>query len=96
MCVNCENTPAKKIKLRKLFGYPQCCIDEFISDGEKMKETDIDVRIPEQIEIALITNGFVPCKKHALAISRDEITLDSIIIGRDQKKVRKYWAQHQV
>jgi hypothetical protein len=96
MCVNCENTPEKKIKLGRLFGYPQCCIDEFIYDSEKMKDTNIDVRIPEQIKIAKITGGFVPCKKHALAISSGEVTLESIIVGRDAKKVKKYVRNHQI
>jgi hypothetical protein len=94
MCKLCDETPAKKRKIGKMFGYPECCIDEFISDTEEFKKTKIDNRTPEQKSIALYTGGFVPCKNHAIEIEYGGIEVESIIVGRDEKKIKKFMNSH--
>ena len=65
MCDLCKQDDNEIRRIGKAFGYPNCCIEEFISDGKIMMEFDEDVRNDDQIFIALLTNGFVPCKEHA-------------------------------
>jgi hypothetical protein len=85
MCQFCNQTEQEIRDMGKIFGYPQCCIDEYIADSEYMKTHD-DPRNEEQIDIAIDTFGFVPCKKHAKLIASGETTVALILINKDEAK----------
>ncbi len=68
----------------QFFGYPQCCIDEFVERVAKIQlegtsaNTDLS---KERLEASDFT-GFIPCQKHAEQIVAKEITLESLISNR--------------
>lgn len=88
MCILCEDTNDKIREYGKIFGYPDCCIEEFITDKEHFDKTGIDNRNHEQIAIANLTAGFVPCKKHAEEISNG-LPVDKVIINRNVKESKR-------
>lgn len=82
MCMFCEATNDQIKEYGEIFGYPDCCIQEFISDTNLMDETGVDVRNDMQITIAINTHGFVPCKMHAEMIEYGEITAEDLVSKR--------------
>jgi hypothetical protein len=56
------------------YGYPQCCIDNFIEIYREIKR-----RTNEQDRVHLFS-GFVPCHKHALEILCGHTTLEALIL----------------
>lgn len=90
MCIFCEATTEQIKEYGEIFGYPDCCIQEFISDTKTMNETGVDVRNDMQITVAIQTYGFVPCKMHAEMIICGQITPEDLIIERrNVKKARR-------
>ena len=90
MCLFCNNTDEKQIrKYGEIFGYPSCCINEFINDKVYYDKFGEDCRSHAQIVIAQEVGGFVPCKKHAEEIISGEISLSDIIINRDYVQARE-------
>lgn len=59
--------------LGKFYGYPECCIEEFIQ--KPCPHTN------KQIEASRYT-GFIPCRKHADEILAGRHTLESILRHR--------------
>jgi hypothetical protein len=90
MCKLCDGNDNERIEMGKIFGYPDCCINEFIRDGKIMKRKKKDVRNDAQIAVAIETGGFVPCKMHAEMIVSGRITVDELVVERrDIKKAKK-------
>lgn len=90
MCKLCKATDDEIREMGRIFGYPDCCIEEFISDGKIMNKKKKDVRNGAQIAIARDTDGFVPCKMHAKMIFRGETTPEDLVVERrDIKKAKK-------
>ncbi len=90
MCRLCEATDDEVRDIGRIFGYPECCIEEFISDNETISIKNEDVRNEAQITIARDTGGFVPCKMHAKMIFLGEITPEELVVERrDIKKSKK-------
>lgn len=93
MCIFCEATDKQVKEYGDIFGYPDCCIQEFISDTKTMNETGVDVRNDIQVTIARNTHGFVPCKMHAQMIEYGEITPEELVVKkrniRESKKLNK-------
>lgn len=58
----------------KYYGYPECCIQEFIKYYLKEKP-----RTDEQEKVHQFS-GFIPCHQHALEILAGKITLQAIIL----------------
>jgi hypothetical protein len=79
MCIYCEADPEKMKEYGKIFGYPECCIKEFIHDTSIMKITGKDPRNKTQIKVGILTHGFVPCKEHARLIKRKKITPEDLV-----------------
>lgn len=90
MCNLC-NISAEEVRKRGIiFGYPDCCIEEFIRDTEWMEHSDIDVRNEAQISIAKQTAGFVPCKMHTEMILNGQTTPEDLVVKRRNiKKAKK-------
>ena len=87
MCILCEIGPEKVREHGRIFGYPECCIEEFIKDSEIMHSTGKDVRNKTQIRIAKEKYGFVPCKKHAKMIKKGLVTAEDLVAPtRDHNK----------
>ena len=61
----------------KYFGYPECCIQDFIQFYLKEK-----LRTDEQEKVKCF--GFIPCHQHALDILTGKITLEAIILSSRQ------------
>ena len=59
------------------FGYPKCCIDQFLHDCR----TGIKF-IDRKNRLKASKNGFVPCEHHAELINRKTITIHSLINNR--------------
>lgn len=76
----------------KFFGYPQCCIDEFVFNSGRIygaivtgnKELLATINKTELGRDDKINQntGFIPCKHHAKMIQDGEITLESLISKR--------------
>ena len=62
------------------FGYPKCCIKEFLIDLE-IGILFVNKR-NRMKRIKAGKNGFIPCKKHARLINKKEITIDNLIKNR--------------
>lgn len=67
----------------KAYGYPQCCIDEFVSEPpswfEKNKPTKLDRLRFRMSHINGKYTGFIPCSKHAQDIAAGKIKLSDLI-----------------
>jgi hypothetical protein len=73
------------------YGYPQCCIDNFIETYKKIQK-----RTDEQ-ERAHMSTGFIPCHKHALEIIAGQRTLESLILPtRKHNRPFKSYAEKSV
>lgn len=66
-------------KMGEYFGYPECCIDNFIkvNDG-RFSNKNLH---PMAAEISSKT-GFIPCDKHADQLLNDEIKLEDLFDNR--------------
>lgn len=64
------------VRLGVHFGYPMCCIREFLDNHE----AEFAIR-----ERASAYTGFIPCVAHARQIVRKEITLESLIQDRRER-----------
>lgn len=62
----------------KALGYPDCCIEAFIRDIGSISEL--------RSKMGDFT-GFIPCEEHAIKISREEITLESLINEEKRKEL---------
>ena len=60
----------------RYFGYPQCCIDQFITNFEKR------VRIGAANKNAANGHGFIPCNVHSLQIINKQIKIEDLIHNR--------------
>lgn len=87
MCSKCEIGKKKGTfeTLGRSFGYPQCCIDEFIKHVAIIVLQDIDPRTDEQNFIGTYTHGFIPCAACTEKVVTGQITLNSLIRDRDSK-----------
>jgi len=63
-------------KKGRYFGYPQCCIDQFIRNFEKR------VRVGAVNKKAAKGHGFIPCDAHSLQIINKQIKLGDLIHER--------------
>jgi len=82
MCIHCESSPEKIVEYGKIFGYPDCCIREFILDSSMINNLGIDRRNKTQIKVAVSTHGFVPCKEHARLIRKKKTTPEDLVRDR--------------
>lgn len=87
MCIFCNDDPDKIREYGKAFGYPDCCIEEFIKDINILHSTDVDVRNEDQKDIARNTYGFVPCKMHTEMIINKAVTPEDLV--RDRRNAEK-------
>lgn len=75
----------------KKYGFPQCCIDEFVAKTPSMmsnsQPTSDDKLRFEMAKINGQFTGFVPCLKHAKMIKDKDITLGELI---DYKKREEF------
>lgn len=72
----------------KAYGYPACCIEAFAKATPSMiNNGKLDRSDAEKRYLASMVDGqysgFIPCIDHARAVLAGEITLDSLISGRD-------------
>lgn len=58
------------------YGYPKCCIEEFVKYPPSERTTAQNAYSVHQ------GKGFIPCAKHAMLILKEEITLESLITNR--------------
>ena len=82
MCTLCNATEEQQIEYGIAFGYPDCCINEYINDSARMKRTSVDPRNRKQIKIAREKYGFVPCKHHAMLIHQGKTTAEELVTNR--------------
>ena len=62
------------------YGYPKCCIDEFIFTRIKMK-----IKIPEKLIKISKNSGFIPCLKCCIKITNKNTQVKSLIKKRKCK-----------
>jgi len=67
MCIFCKDNP--KI-VGKFFGYPECCINEFIENAKKYGRGDVEHLTVYQLQFR---SGFMPCSKCAENIIKNDI-----------------------
>ena len=67
----------------KFYGYPQCCIDEFIE--HKHLKGDQEALMARIKEAGLYNCGFVPCEAHLQKLIDGEISVKSLIKDRQCK-----------
>lgn len=82
---------AESIESGNNYGYPQCCIDEFVacppSKIEKLKVQDSDrLRVKMSFVNGFYT-GFIPCYKHAMMIKKGEVTLEGLVDLKKRKTI---------
>lgn len=71
------------------YGYPKCCIKEFIKDLDKGLNL-----VNRKNRIKAGKNGFIPCRRHAALINNNKIKISSLITNRlcttsfDNKDIR--------
>jgi hypothetical protein len=66
------------IEMGKHFGYPECCINQFIETYGAMEAS-------EERKIASSFTGFIPCDIHAKEILDGKTTLSNLITNRQEK-----------
>lgn len=89
MCKLCEVSSSQMRKYGKIFGYPSCCIEEFIRNKKLIKEGKEDPTNNLQKLIAQLTYGFVPCTKHAEMALSGEMSVFEMIKDRDVELANK-------
>jgi hypothetical protein len=67
----------------KFYGYPQCCIQEFVE--LKHMKGDQDALMMRIMEAGLYNCGFVPCKVHLQKLIDGEISVKDLIQNRECK-----------
>jgi hypothetical protein len=82
MCILCNASQEQQKEYGVAFGYPDCCINEYINDSARMMRTKIDPRNRKQIKIAREKYGFVPCKYHAMLIHQGKTTAEELVANR--------------
>lgn len=66
------------MELGEYLGYPECCIAAFI---KRVMFNDLDI-LQEEVDDSWYGTGFVPCKKHRIAIKKGKIKVDVLIKNR--------------
>jgi hypothetical protein len=66
--------------LGKFYGYPDCCINQFIN-----KITNYEKHTKDQIKVSKY-KGFIPCKYHTKLILDGKMILEDLINDRKCKK----------
>ncbi len=69
------------------FGYPECCIKEFI---ENRCIPIYNGKIPKEQVLINNFSGFIPCIKHAKQVKSGKITLSSLIQPYRSKELPKF------
>ena len=64
-------------KLGKYYGYPQCCIDQFVKETEKGIMSGKLRNIPSNY------TGFIPCDNHIEQIIRGVVKIEDLIQNRE-------------
>lgn len=95
MCKNCiDENYSDQVKdnieywtmMGKYFGYPDCCIKDFIDRSLKVLQAKVLEDIPphtkQQMDVSFGT-GFVPCDACANKVTRE--TLSTLIVDRSCK-----------
>jgi hypothetical protein len=67
-------------KVGSYYGYPKCCIDEFIFTRIKMK-----IQVPEKLIKISNGSGFIPCLRCYIKIKNKNAQLKSLIKNRKCK-----------
>lgn len=63
------------------YGYPSCCIKEFIKDYSFMLKHTISEELVLKRKVSN-GSGFIPCFQHAKQIEAGEIKLEDLILDR--------------
>lgn len=90
MCKNCKGTPEpqddgfNQFRIYGIYyGYPVCCIDEFISDVKIIMAGGENPRTAEQQSLATnVTHGFIPCKAHMQEMAEKNLKPEDILCER--------------
>jgi hypothetical protein len=72
----------------KKYGYPECCINEFISKPPSMLTPPPTIQEILRFRMAYQNGyytGFIPCLKHAMEIKKELIQLDDLINKSERK-----------
>jgi len=69
-----------KTKLGEYYGYPKCCIDNFMENIRNCKPVN-KLNFMDNYKAANNT-GFIPCDEHTRKILQKEVKLKDIIINR--------------
>ena len=72
-----------KMERGKFYGYPQCCIEEFVE--LKHMKGDQDALMMRITEAGLYNCGFVPCEVHLQKLIDGEISVKDLIQNRECK-----------
>lgn len=86
MCQNCDTGDGFDgfRKYGHFFGYPECCIKQFVKDVKQIMSGKKDPRTETQSELATLMNGYVPCPECAEKImSGDKSVFEHIDSNRD-------------
>ena len=86
-----KNWIAESVESGNKYGFPKCCIAEFIAKTPSMmknsKPTTNDILRFEMAKINGNYTGFIPCLNHAKMIKAKKITLPELI---DYKKREEF------
>lgn len=72
------------------YGYPTCCIKEFMQDLYNTSNPYHTRNIPDN------KTGFIPCRKHTQEVLEGKITLASLIKDRKHDVPFTHWEQPQI
>jgi hypothetical protein len=83
-----DNVLASKIKLGVYYGYPQCCIDNFVHKIMNCCDRDRKtIKVLFKLNFMVSENsGFVPCNEHTSQIIKKKCTLKHLIANRECKQ----------
>ena len=70
-----------KSKVGEYYGYPKCCIDQFVENMYSDRRNNIH----NQMSYKASKGGFVPCIEHAEQILCREINIADLIVNRQCK-----------
>jgi hypothetical protein len=76
------------IESGKKYGYPECCINEFISKPPSKLKGNPTIQEILRLKMAFQNGhytGFIPCLKHAMEIKKELIQLDDLINKTERK-----------
>lgn len=83
MCQFCVDDRTKMREYGRQFGYPKCCIEEFVRDADTINTSGKDPRSMVQAAIGNET-GYIPCKACAVKLALGEKELKDLINNRDE------------